>query len=98
VTKFAILKLIKPAPWTEEGEITVNVAHVAAIEVETGCGGRFTRLTLCTGREVCVRGKAEDVRREIAKLAGQGRPRPLSLFEEVFGPGRDEPKWRGWRR
>lgn len=84
MSKFAILKKFRPGSWTEEGEITVHVDHIAAIEEEPGCGGSCTRLTLTGGREVCVQGDHKFIRRALVRQAKDvGGER--SLFEEVFG-------------
>lgn len=85
MSKFAILTKIRPGPWSEDGEIMVNVDHVAAIEEENGCGGQHTRLTLVGGREVCVRGNHVKVRRALVRQAIRETDDGQSAFERVFG-------------
>lgn len=85
MSKFGVLTLVRVGAWTDDGEITINADHVAMIEVQEGCAGSCTKITMCTGRELCVRGKRASVSAAFAKLASRSQREP-SLFEQVFGP------------
>lgn len=88
MSRYAILKRVRPGPWTDDGDITVNVEQLVAIEEEPGCGGQFTRITLPGGREICVRGNYPEVRRAIVRQAGRLRAcDEPSLFDQIFGRG-----------
>lgn len=86
MSRFAILKKVRRGAWTEDGEITVNVEQIVAIETEPGCGDECSRLTLSGGREVCVQGNHKIVRRAIVRQdAGRRETPEPSLFDQVFG-------------
>lgn len=87
MSKWAILKRVKPGPWTVEGEITVNSDLIAAIEEEPGCAGNYTRLTLSGGREVCVKGKPAEVRGALIKLRqrGEHEDQHYAFLRDFFG-------------
>lgn len=86
MSQFAILKTIRPGPWTEDGEITININHVAAIEQEPGGYSNCARLTLTGGRTVCVKGEPAAIRAAFVRQETGTKPeKHRSLFEEIFG-------------
>ena len=85
MSKFAILKMERAGSGEPEGEITVNVDHVAAIESAGWSGGQHTTITLCTGRTLNIVGDHKAIRRALAIQSITAAARPVSLFEQIFG-------------
>lgn len=83
--RFLVFQKMRMGNMAPEGEISLSVDGIIAIEATSGTGDQMTSITLSGGRVVTIEGGLQRTKDAIAKPRAKPAAEPLSAFERVFG-------------